>query len=112
MELLTSAGQGEGGYAKCGQKQIRRRHGVKILFCRRPLQKVPCALSVLIHIKLEMWANAQPDGCPAEHRWRPLFHAAKFDSCPLLDVVQERCQDAKPVEICRGTPNWSTDLSR
>jgi len=25
-----------------------------------------------------MWANAQPDGRPAEHRWRPLFHAAKF----------------------------------
>ena len=29
-------------------------------------------------IKLEMWANAQPDGRPAEHRWRPLFNAAKF----------------------------------
>jgi len=27
---------------------------------------------------LEMWANAQPDGRPAEHRWRPLFNAAKF----------------------------------
>jgi len=24
-----------------------------------------------------MWANAQPDGRPAEHRWRPLFNAAK-----------------------------------
>ena len=22
-----------------------------------------------------MWANAQPDGRPAEHRWRPLFNA-------------------------------------
>ena len=28
--------------------------------------------------KLEMWANAQPDGRPAEYRWRPLFNAAKF----------------------------------
>jgi len=28
--------------------------------------------------KLEMWANAQRDGCPAKHRWRPLFNAAKF----------------------------------
>jgi len=27
---------------------------------------------------LEMWANAQRDGRPAVHRWRPLFHAAKF----------------------------------
>jgi len=25
-----------------------------------------------------MWANAQRDGRPAEHRWRPLFNAAMF----------------------------------
>jgi len=25
-----------------------------------------------------MWANAQRDGRPTEHRWRPLFNAAKF----------------------------------
>jgi len=25
-----------------------------------------------------MWANAQPDGRPAQHRWRLLFNAAKF----------------------------------
>ena len=24
-----------------------------------------------------MWANAQRDGRPAKHRWRPLFNAAK-----------------------------------
>jgi len=28
--------------------------------------------------ELEMWANAQRDGHPAEYRWRPLFNAAKF----------------------------------
>jgi len=28
--------------------------------------------------KLEMWANAQRDGRPAEYRLRPLFNAAKF----------------------------------
>jgi len=28
--------------------------------------------------QLEMWANAQRDGRPAEHRWRHLFNAAKF----------------------------------
>jgi len=28
--------------------------------------------------ELEMWANAQRDGRPAEHRWRPLFNATKF----------------------------------
>jgi len=54
------------------------------------------AASVLVDIivsskwcdKLEMWANAQRDGRPAEHRWRPLFNAAKFGWRPLLDVVQ------------------------
>jgi len=28
--------------------------------------------------ELEMWANAERDGRPVEHRWRPLFNAAKF----------------------------------
>ena len=27
-------------------------------------------------------------------------------------AVQKRCQDAKPIEICRGAPNSQTDLSR
>ena len=27
--------------------------------------------------ELEMWANAQRDGRPAEYMWRPLFNAAK-----------------------------------
>jgi len=33
---------------------------------------------VLFYYSTRMWANAQPDGRPAEHRWRPLFNAAKF----------------------------------
>jgi len=32
-----------------------------------------------------MWANAQSDGRPAEHRRRPLFNAPKFGWRPLLD---------------------------
>jgi len=35
-----------------------------------------------------MWANAQRDGRPAKHRWRPLFNAANFGWRPLLDAVQ------------------------
>ena len=31
-----------------------------------------------IRYKLEMWANAQRDGRPAEYRWRLLFNAAKL----------------------------------
>jgi len=36
------------------------------------------AFSVAVRVKnrLEMWANAQRDGRPAEYRWRPLFKAA------------------------------------
>jgi len=30
-----------------------------------------------------MWANAQREGRPAEHRWRPRFNAAKFGWRPL-----------------------------
>jgi len=32
-----------------------------------------------------MWANAQRADRPAEHRWRPLFNAAKFGWCSLFD---------------------------
>jgi len=38
--------------------------------------------------RTRMWANAQRDGRPAQHRWRPLFNAAKFGWRPLLDAVQ------------------------
>ena len=38
--------------------------------------------------QLEMWANAQRDGRPAEYRWRPLFNAAKFGWRPLVDAEQ------------------------
>ena len=30
------------------------------------------------YTELEIWANAQRDGRPAEHRWRPVVNAAKF----------------------------------
>ena len=38
--------------------------------------------------KTRMWANAQRDGRPAKHRWRPLFNTAKFGWRRLLDAVQ------------------------
>jgi len=50
-------------------------------------------------IRIEMWANAQRDGRPAEYRWRPLFNAAVWLTvakrfalcyqtvvCPVCDV--------------------------
>jgi len=46
-----------------------------------------CMLVCMLHSrnKLEMWANAQRDGRPAEYRWCPLFNAAKFGWRPLLE---------------------------
>jgi len=45
-------------------------------------KQMPQRARVLVIFELltvtRMWANAQRDGRPAEHRWRPLFNAAKF----------------------------------
>ena len=35
-------------------------------------------IGAMSYKQTRMWANAQPDGRPAEHRWRPLFNTAKF----------------------------------
>ena len=35
-------------------------------------------LKITYLTETRMWANAQRDGHPAEHRWRPLFNAAKY----------------------------------
>jgi len=35
-----------------------------------------------------MWTNAQRDGRPAKHKWRPLFNAVKFGRRSLLDAAQ------------------------
>ena len=42
------------------------------------------ACYLVIRYKTRMWANAQRDGRPAEHRLRPLFNAAKFGWRSLL----------------------------
>jgi len=42
-----------------------------------------------------MWANAQRDGRPAEHRWRPRFNAATFDAhyyMPCSNAAKTRNQ--------------------
>ena len=40
--------------------------------------------------ELEMWANAQRDGRPAEYRWRPLFNAAVW----LTPTTRMPCSNA------------------
>ena len=64
-------------------------------------------------MKLEMWANAQRDGRPAEYRWRPLFSAAKFGWCPLLDyraVTLPRRETRWNVQECPKLANRSQPL--
>jgi len=40
------------------------------------------------HCKPRMWANAQPDGHPAEHRWHPLFNAQSLADAYYLTAIQ------------------------
>jgi len=62
--------------------------------------------------KLEMWANAQRDGRPAEYRWRPLFNTAKFGWCSVLEYRAVTLPGREPIEISRGAANYRIDLSR
>ena len=45
-------------------------------------------------MKLEMWANAQRDGRPAEYRWGPLLNAAVWltptSSVPCSNTTKTR----------------------
>jgi len=49
-----------------------------VRFQTKSRNKTGSRMRIEIYAILEMWANAQPDGRPAEYRWRPLFNAAKF----------------------------------
>jgi len=44
--------------------------------------------------ELEMWANAQRDGCPAEYRWHPLFNAAVW----LTPTTRVPCSNAAKID--------------
>ena len=48
-----------------------------------------------------MWANAQPDGRPAEYRWRPLLNAAVW----LTPTTRVPCSNAaktrNPLKLAR-----------
>jgi len=62
-----------------------------------------------------MWANAQRDGRPAEYRWRPLFNAAKFGWCPLLEcraVTLPRSKSCWNLQGCTKLANRSQPLVR
>ena len=57
-----------------------------------------------------MWANAQPDGRSAEHRWRPLFNAAVW----LTSTSRLACSNAakmrNPLKFA-GVPQTNETIS-
>jgi len=60
-----------------------------------------------------MWANAQRDGRPAEYRWHPLFNAANFGWCPLLQcraVTLPRHETRWNLQGCPKLPDRSQPL--
>ena len=60
-----------------------------------------------------MWANAQRDGRPAEHRWHPVFQTAKFGWRPLLEcraVTLPSRETRLNLEGCPKLPNRSQPL--
>ena len=58
------------------------------IMCSKTTEAILSCNAIDLKSQLEMWANAQRDGRPAEYSWRPLFNAAKFGWRPLLDAVQ------------------------
>ena len=72
-----------------------------------------CRVACKALSQLEMWANAQRDGRPAEHRWRPLSNAAKFGWCSLLDcraVTLPRRESRWNLQGCPKLVNRSQPL--
>ena len=53
-----------------------------------------------ILLPTRMWANAQRDGRPAEHRWDSLFNAAKFGWRPVLEC--------RAVTLPRRETRWNS----
>ena len=58
-------------------------------------------LSINTNHELEMWANAQRDGRPAEYRWRLLFNAAVWltptTGVPCSNAAKKR----NPLKLAR-----------
>jgi len=66
-----------------------------------------------INCRTRMWANAQRNGRPAEYRWHPLFNAAKFGWCPLLEcraVTLSRRETRWKLQGCPKLPDRSQPL--
>jgi len=57
-----------------------------------------------------MWANAQRDGRPAEHRWRPLFDAAVWLT-PTTGVPYSNAANTRNPLKLTGMPQTTGSIS-
>jgi len=73
-------------YTACWYWPYRHLANTAQIQCRCSPVHTDATAAQLYMYKLEMWANAQRDGRPAEYRWRPLFNAAKCALWFLLSI--------------------------
>ena len=59
---------------------------------------------------LEMWANAQRDGRPAEYRWRPLFNAAVWLTPTTRVPCSNGAKTRNPLKL-PGVPQTNETIS-
>jgi len=59
-----------------------------------------------------MWANAQRDGRPAEHRWRPLFNAQSLADAHYYMPCSNAAKTRNPLKFAEGCLKLQVDLSR
>jgi len=58
-----------------------------------------------------MWANAQRDGRPAEHKWRPLFNAAKFAADARYHMPCSNAAKTRKLLKVAGVPQTPETIS-
>ena len=56
-------------------------------------------MSGVTYLKLEMWANAQRDGHPAEYRWCPLFNAAVWPAPTTRVPCSNAAKTRNPLKL-------------
>ena len=71
---------------------------------------LPLLQFVETEIKLEMWANAQRDGCPAEYRSRPLLNAALWLTPTTRVLCSNAAKTRNPLKLA-GVPQTNETIS-
>jgi len=61
-------------------------------------------------IKLEVLANAQRDGRPAEYRWRPVFNAAVWLTAATRVLCSNAAKTRNPLKLS-GVPQTNETIS-